>query len=154
MRFAILVLSLFVMGCREPKSFTQWFGSEATKTEMLSEAVKKFHQAVAWGEPTAAAALVVPEIRHTYYTELLGTDEEVKIVDAKVQNIDFRDASGEDAVVITKIRFYRGSDLRVETRKRKEKWRFDQFGDGWLYAGCESLPVSDPFADSSPIGQY
>jgi hypothetical protein len=117
------------------QAFKEAGATEGDRKTLLAADVKKFCDAVIWGNRTEALSLVVDEARDPIGAQLRSAAEEEKIVDSKVDEIQWGDGA-LTAKAFVKVRFYKIPFYVVKTRVEEQHWEFAS-GSGWRMTARE-----------------
>lgn len=100
---------------------------------LLNSRLGDFHSNVYWGKKDLALAMVTPQAIEMFKTQLTnrpGSAVEEKIIEAKVDSVDF-DPEARTATVKVFVKYYKVPFYTVNTRLEEETWIFD-LARGWL----------------------
>ena len=109
---------------------------------LLPERIKLFQDSLYWGSADDALAVVLPESREALRSELRGLQKKERLVDSKVDGIDFSDQAFEATVEIT-MRSYRIPVYVVESRTERQSWTFS-IASGWMLKSREVVATGEP----------
>jgi hypothetical protein len=137
LRRAIQTLSLIVVlhsaaGCvLVPflQAFKEAGATEEDRMALLSDEVRKFNAAVVLGDKMQAGTYVDPEARARISPQFKSTDDEERIVDSKIDNVEWGEGARE-ATVSVKTKFYKIPVYVVNTRVEEQRWKFTH-SNGW-----------------------
>jgi hypothetical protein len=115
------------------EAFRQTGATEADRMTLLPPQVKKFTDAVGWGNRTEATSVVVPEYRKEISNQLKKLGEEERIVESKVEDVEWSD-SAFAAKVSVKVKFFLVPYYVVKSRVEEQQWVFSMAG-GWKLKG-------------------
>lgn len=111
------------------QAFKEAGATESDRMVLLNDQVKKFNAAVVWGNKAEAISYIDSESRVLIAPQLKDTNEEERIVDSRVDNVEWGEGARE-ATVSVKTKFYRIPIYVVNTRVEEQQWKFTH-GDGW-----------------------
>lgn len=127
-----VVLSVHLSGCVFVpflQAFKEAGATEEDRMALLDQEVRRFNSAVVWGNRTDAMSFVATESRAKVQKTLKTKDEDERIVDSKVDNVEWGEGARE-ATVSLKVKFYRVPVYVVNTRSEQQRWTFSH-ADGW-----------------------
>jgi len=110
-------------------AFKQTGATEGDRMALLPPEVKKFTEAVGWGNKTEAMGLVAEEARKEIAKQLKGVGTEERVVESKVEDVEWFD-SARSAKVELKVRYFMVPYYVVKTRTEQQKWIF-ALSSGW-----------------------
>jgi len=129
--FAIVVL--FVCGCgliAPVAESVQSVGITAgDRQALLPNELTKFNTALFWGRAPDALAYVLPESRESVQAQLRKGRDQERLVESKVDNIDYSE-DGYDATVEVTFKYFKVPFYIVTERHEVQKWRFT-IRNGW-----------------------
>lgn len=96
---------------------------------LLQPQAKKFSDAMMMGNKSLALAVVKPENRPTVVKQLRDKNEEERVVEAKVDDVQFQEDAWK-ATVTLKVKYYKVPFYIVESRYEEQQWEFS-LSDGW-----------------------
>lgn len=112
-------------------SVSQMGLSQSDRERLLPREVKRFHDYLYWGKPLDALGLVKESDREMVAKDIEKELEGVRIIEAKIDRVEFLDNANAAEVSVTvkrfKVPFY-----IVEDFKQKQRWEFT-LSDGWRY---------------------
>ncbi len=129
---SILLAAFFLGGCIFAPTLDSISKAGFTKGDregILSDSMKKFHDALYWGNPSQALAMVTDEGRENVLASIKKSKREERIVDSKVEMVDFKNDSFEAEVDVT-VRYFQVPYYVVKDRTEREQWEFSLV-DGW-----------------------
>jgi len=103
--------------------------TESSRQGLLPESLKKFNEAMQWGNPQEALGYVDDANQEGIALQLQDLAEQEKVVEAKIVGIDFKENAFKAIVNVT-VRAYKVPFYVVKDRKEKQTWRFS-VSDGW-----------------------
>ena len=103
--------------------------TEGDRQGLLPEELKSFNTALYWGTPQQALSHVLPEGRQTVSEQLRKSRSEERVVDSKVEYVDFADDAYTAKVDVT-FKYYKVPFYIVTERKELQTWKFSMNG-GW-----------------------
>ncbi len=115
------------------EAFRQTGATENDRMTLLPPQVKKFTDAVGWGNRTEATSVVVPEYRKEISNQLKKLGEEERIVESKVEDVEWAD-SAFSAKVSVKVKYFLVPYYIVKSRIEEQQWVFSMAG-GWKLKG-------------------
>jgi hypothetical protein len=139
MRFFLLVCALFT-GClfvpfiQAANDVGVTSGSRRVK---LGETVKKYEEAVYWGNIGDALALVAPEKRDDMQRHFSALGRRAQVVSTNVVSTSFDDETNRGRVVVATKR-YAKSSLVVTESFEEQLWVFS-LGEGWQLHDTHSM---------------
>jgi len=130
--FALLLVTSSLSGCLLVPfvdAFKQTGVTEGDRQALLQPEVKKFSEALGWGNKTDALQVVSDESRVAIAKQLKGLGEEERLVETKIDEVEWGPQS-YDATVVVKVRYYKVPYYIVKTREERQKWTFN-LTNGW-----------------------
>jgi len=127
-----LLVPLFFSGCiLVPflQAFKETGATPADRRALLEPETKKFSDAMLMGRKMRALSLVLPESRETINDQIKEIGEGERVVEAKVDDIQWDDDAWK-ATVFIKIKYYKVPYYIVESRIDQQQWEFSM-SDGW-----------------------
>ena len=103
--------------------------TESDRVALLTPDVKGFNEALIWGDKSRALAYASEKSREKISEQLDELGEEMKVVDSKIKDIEFKEDSYK-ASVSTVMRYYKVPYYVVKNRKEIQEWVFD-LQSGW-----------------------
>lgn len=122
-------------------SFSQAGVTKNDRMRLLGEEVQRFNEALYWGRPDEALRFARADARATLQPGIRKLAKEEKVVDAKVEYVDFAE-DAYSAEVNMVVRSYKVPVYIVQNRNEKQKWDFS-LTDGWKLVSREEVPVDD-----------
>lgn len=139
--FSALTLTLLVApGCFLAPLFDSMHKAgvtEGDRVALLPMAVKKFHEALMWGDPNGGLAFVEHENFEAIKNDLRKRSRTEKVVESAVQSVDFRE-NAFYADVEVGIKHYQVPFYIVQERRELQKWHFSMT-EGWKLQSREVL---------------
>ncbi len=130
---ATLLLQIIILsGCvfaPTIDSFRRAGITKADRASLLGGEVKKFHDALYWGQAETVLSMISEQAREDVLMELKGRTDEERIVESKIVALAISD-DGFEANVEVAVRYFKVPTYIVNKRKEKELWRFSMT-DGW-----------------------
>lgn len=117
--------------------FSQMGLSRSDREMLLPKQVKKFHEALYWGKPMEAVSMVKEESREAAAEELQKKIEGVRIVESKMESVQYKDES-QKATVKVNIRHYKVPFYVVVDRIEEQSWEFSR-SNGWQYVSSREV---------------
>lgn len=135
----IILLGFFLQGCFLASAIESIRQSGVTKDgrmSLLKQDMKKFSEALHWGDPQAAMYYVTEEGKQGVAESLEDLQGDVRVVESKVHNVQF-DEDAFQANVKVSIKFYKIPFYVVNDLKQDQVWKFSHSG-GWLLDSTHS----------------
>ena len=134
MRVVVLCLSVlfFLSGCfLAPfiESFKSAGATQSDREALLPRDLKRFTEALSWGNAEPVMALVDDSARKEIQEQLNEKSETERVVESKVTAVTY-DEDSYKASVAVKVKYYRIPYYVVQERKEKLEWKFS-LGTGW-----------------------
>lgn len=134
---AILLSGLLLLslgGCSQAtyNNVEQVFASEDEQRKSVGKMVDDFHQALYWGDASAATLYVVPEIRDDFHFQTSQRKEKERVIEAEVRKISL-DQENDVANVDVFIKYFRVPNYVVKTRHEKQVWEYRSGEGRWLF---------------------
>jgi hypothetical protein len=106
--------------------------TESDRQALLPNDLKRFHDTLSQGSVPGALKYATNEARNSLAQQFEGVGDSEKVVDAKVANVEFVDASYK-ALADISVRYFKIPYYVVHTRKERQEWVFS-VSDGWKIA--------------------
>lgn len=139
--FACLMSGCFLVPAID--SFSQMGVRSSDRERLLSEDIKKFQDALYWGEPQQALRYVSEKSQADVVENLKSRKREERVVESRIDSIDFQDDSYSADVEVTE-RYYHIPYYMVNNRLRKQRWEFS-LTSGWKIISQSSQEKSGAF---------
>ncbi|MCC6954524.1 MAG: hypothetical protein IT290_10440 [Deltaproteobacteria bacterium] len=154
MRHRILACAaLFLTACTLPKALDPIIANRPAKYRMLNEQVGLFHRALNWGDTPRATEHVAPEAQGDFGRMVLGEAANHRIIDVRVDKMDYPPEDDDTAFVEATVRYYRVASMRVENASNRETWKYSRMNGAWQLVKAEKIKT-DPSVDRSAIGGF
>ena len=142
--FSILLFLLTFTGCSVVSfdGMEKALAGDQKRAQLLDKSLKRYHQAVYWGDGKKASLFVNPEVRSSFLNDFSKRNSKERIVDIKISSIEMGDEY-EEATVKTRVKYYKVPHQLVNVRLEKETWKFDRFSTGWTTHGVEEVESFD-----------
>lgn len=112
--------------------------TKADREELLVSAVKKFQDAIYWGDTSKAMSFSLPESKDDIYRKISDLPKTAKLVESKISYSNFDESSyNADVKLITKS--YDTSTLIIKELVEDQKWVFS-YSDGWKISSITKIP--------------
>lgn len=129
---ALAVLLLSTSGCfLAPfiSGFQELGATPSGRQQLLTDGVKKYTEALFWGNPSKALTLVDEPIREQVAADIKSFSSSKRMVESKVIDISFEDSSYR-AVVNVQLKYYEVPVYVVKDQVEQQEWMFS-FSEGW-----------------------
>ena len=113
--------------------------SKVDREKLLPKQVNAFQDHIHWGTPNESLQYVRVDKREKVGEQLEKGYEGVRVVESKVQSIQYNDAS-DVADVTLKVKYFKVPFYVVTDRVEKQHWEFS-LSDGWQYISGTILPA-------------
>lgn len=110
-------------------AFKKTGATEGDRMALLAPEVQRFTEAIGWGKKTEALGFVLDESRKEISTQLKKIGSEERIVDSKVDEVEWAN-DAFDAHVAVKVQYFMVPYYVVKTRTEQQHWVFSLTG-GW-----------------------
>jgi hypothetical protein len=111
------------------QAFKEAGATEEDRMALLEQDLRRFNSAVVWGNRAEAMSFVAADSRSKVQSTLKARDEDERIVDSKVDAVEWGEGARE-ATVSLKVKFYKVPVYVVNTRSEQQRWSFSH-ADGW-----------------------
>jgi hypothetical protein len=108
------------------------------RSRLLNEQVKKFQDALYWGNMNAALSMVTPERKDEFQKEFRALKKGRKVVSSQVQFVDLT-PDAYRATVSVGVKSYNPSTLIITEQEENQEWVFS-ISNGWKLTSREVLP--------------
>ena len=142
-----IVLACVLAGCLSGcflapaiDSFNQLGVTESDRVKLLPQQIKRFQDALYWSSPQEALTYAAAENRTEISQQLRNKKAEERIVESKIENVDFKD-NAYSANVEVSVRYFVVPYYIVSRRLEDQGWRFS-LTDGWKLVSLDVKPVS------------
>ena len=136
----ILVVSLNLSGCFLAPAIDAVGNIGFTKsdrTRLLPKTVNKYHEALYWRKSNEALTYVTEESRELLAQDIRKTLKEERIVESKVEAMDFSE-NGKEATVEVVVKYYKEPFYLVNERREHQDWQFN-ISDGWRISSRKKI---------------
>ncbi len=103
--------------------------TESDRQRLLTEEVKKYYDALYWGNPSVATTFASDRGREEIAQYMKNRDRNERLVESKVESVNFTNDSYAAEVEITE-RFYKVPYYMVNSRLQHQEWEFSLLS-GW-----------------------
>jgi hypothetical protein len=110
-------------------SFKQAGVTQSDREALLPREVKRFNDALFWGNSGPIMAMVDEAAREEIGNQVAEAADVERVVESKVLKVNYANDAYE-ADVKLKVRFYRVPFYIVQDRVEHQRWKFS-FHDGW-----------------------
>jgi hypothetical protein len=110
-------------------AFKKTGATEGDRMALLAPEVQRFTEAIGWGKKTEALGFVLDESRKEISTQLKKIGSEERIVDSKVDEVEWAN-DAFDAHVAVKVQYFMVPYYVVKTRTEQQHWVFS-LTSGW-----------------------
>jgi hypothetical protein len=112
--------------------------SESDRMQLLPLNMKKFQDALYWGDPTEALNYVVDDSKMTMQPELNKLRKKtMRIVDSRVDSVDWA-SEAREATVKVAMQYYAVPVYIVKERTDEQHWVFEATG-GWKIKSTKTI---------------
>lgn len=111
------------------QAFKETGATEGDRMALLEPEARKFADAMVLGNKQLAMTVVMPESRTTISKQIRGRNEEERVVESKLDDVQYTEAARK-ATVTLKVRYYKVPFYIVKSRLEEQHWEFSM-SDGW-----------------------
>lgn len=138
----VVTAALLLQGCflaPAIDSFNKLGVTQGDREALLPQHMRRFQDALYWGDPQKALIYVQPAARPKISTQLRTRDDEERIVESRVDQVNFENDSYKASVEVT-VKYYKVPFYVVTKRRESQEWDFD-VTNGWQLVARNVTPV-------------
>ncbi|MCB0359016.1 MAG: hypothetical protein KDD44_05255, partial [Bdellovibrionales bacterium] len=121
------------------KQMSHWLAGDQERTAEVNTRVKKFLQALYWGDVDQAAGFVTAESRPQYrdvFSEIVNKE---RLVKSEIRSVELGPDS-ETATVTVVVQYYRIPNYVVKTRRETQTWAYNE--GLWFFQDADVVDAS------------
>lgn len=111
------------------QAFKETGSTESDRMALLEPEARKFSDAMVLGNKQIAMTVVMPESWPTVSKQIRGRNEEERVVESKLDDVQYSEAARK-ATVTVKVRYFKVPFYIVKSRIEEQHWEFTM-SDGW-----------------------
>jgi len=148
--FGILGSGIFcagiVLGCTVPKEVVPMIAGDATKVQLLQQAVQKFQQALQWKDAMLAIEFISPQLAPTVIKKMLGDPKTTSVFAVSIEEFEVDKPAPGKAEVSFELQVYGSPTYSVRTVNATTEWEFSRYDGGWKLISASQKPASAEIA--------